>query len=381
MIGTKRLDWRYERFERASDELSGRAAGVRVGMSSAPTVSIALATYNGARFLKDQLQSLSAQTFMPTELVVGDDGSTDCTIEIVHAFAAEAPFPVRIEQNPTRLNYADNFLKTALRCESKYVAFCDQDDVWLPEKLERCVAQLEIHNLDLCAHNATLVDAALNKIGDLVHRPKPVLQPPMTLEPWGNFYGFATVFRRDLLDLIPIQDRPDDNIDFNQKLAHDRWVYFLASTFGRTLPLADSLVLYRQHGQNWVGAQDGVTIADVQERFRDNSAKLLKHSEICAHRSMILRCLAARSGGHVQTTARTAADYWTRLEKIYQLRWTAAAAPLLHHRLFAIVSLLKRGAYAPFARGGLSKRALVKDILVALSAVVRTEDSAVLATK
>src|SRR6478609_12105203 len=119
----------------------GGAARAKV-MSGEPTVSVAMATYNGAKFLQAQLDSLAAQTQLPDELVVGDDGSSDDTLAILEAFAASAPFPVRVDRNETRPDYGDNFMRTALRCTGDYIAFCDQDDVWLPEKIERCAAAM-----------------------------------------------------------------------------------------------------------------------------------------------------------------------------------------------------------------------------------------------
>ena len=97
-------------------------------------ISIAMATYNGEKYIKEQLQSLSNQTSLPFELVVGDDGSTDATLDILKEFCAHAPFPVRIHQNQANLGFARNFLDTARRCKGDWIAFCDQDDVWLPDK-------------------------------------------------------------------------------------------------------------------------------------------------------------------------------------------------------------------------------------------------------
>src|SRR5882672_1499287 len=101
-------------------------------MRNMKTVSIAMATYNGARFIAEQLQSISNQTAPPSEVVICDDHSTDSTIEIATQFAAKAPFPVRIEKNTERLGYRSNFMKAAHLCKSDFVAFSDQDDVWLP---------------------------------------------------------------------------------------------------------------------------------------------------------------------------------------------------------------------------------------------------------
>ena len=98
-------------------------------------ISVAMATYNGERFLEEQLRSLGEQTTLPDELVVCDDTSTDRTPQILAQFAKRASFPVKLFTNDQRLGWRKNFLKAARLCTSEYIAFCDQDDVWLKEKL------------------------------------------------------------------------------------------------------------------------------------------------------------------------------------------------------------------------------------------------------
>src|SRR5690242_8630981 len=111
--------------------------------------SIAMGTYNGATYLPAQLESLLNQDLAPLELVVGDDGSTDDTLAILKNFSVRAPFPVRITSNPKQLGYGENFLQAASRCTGDWVAFCDQDDVWLPSKLARCAEAIESAPADL----------------------------------------------------------------------------------------------------------------------------------------------------------------------------------------------------------------------------------------
>ncbi|MFL5505263.1 MAG: glycosyltransferase, partial [Gemmatimonadales bacterium] len=105
-------------------------------------VSVVLCTYNGARYLPEQLDSLARQSLPPTELVVRDDDSTDETASLVAAFAERAPFPVRWTCNAERLGPTRNFGAAIADATGEFVALCDQDDVWLPEKLERVVGAL-----------------------------------------------------------------------------------------------------------------------------------------------------------------------------------------------------------------------------------------------
>src|SRR3954470_17842517 len=94
--------------------------------------SVAMCTYNGARFLGEQLASVAAQTRPPDELVVCDDRSTDETASLVRDFAAAAPFRVRLHVNERNLGSTRNFERAVSLCEGDLIALSDQDDEWLP---------------------------------------------------------------------------------------------------------------------------------------------------------------------------------------------------------------------------------------------------------
>lgn len=332
-----------------------------------PTVSIALATYNGAKFLQAQLDSLTAQTMQPCELVVGDDCSSDATLEILEAFAATAPFPVSIQRNATRLDFAENFLRTAMRCTGDYIAFCDQDDVWAPEKLELCVDALEKHGATLCAHHALIVDADLKEIGYLSGGERSGLHWPLTIRPWGVFFGFAILIKREVLALVPMQDRPADIFRPGKQMAHDRWAYFLGSTFGLTICLPQPLVLYRQHGANTFGALNTMKLSVLRKRGETAAAEQLAQQEAAWQKAAVLKRVADGAEGEVARLARAGAAYWRRMALIYKQRGDVATRQGLGGRLLAIAKLTGFGGYAPPARGGLSARALAKDLLVAFS--------------
>lgn len=325
-----------------------------------------MATFNGASFLKPQLDSIVRQSLRPDELVICDDNSSDSSVALVRQFASEAPFNVSVHQNKTRLHYGENFLRTAARCTGDFIAFCDQDDVWLPEKLETCVNALQSTGAMLCAHDAYVVDRELKPLRYFAHRPAPGLHPPLTLDPWGAFFGFTIVFRRELLSLIPAVERPDDNIEFSRKLAHDRWVYFLSTTFGSTLYIDQPLALYRQHGGNTFGACRRARFSELHERLQKATPDLQKHADICLQRSRLLRRCSLSNDLHTSIAAGRAATYWERLEAIYRLRLSSASDPSFARRIAACLRLVSLDAYAPFARGGLSGKALMKDLALAL---------------
>ncbi len=147
-------------------------------------ISIAMATYNGAAYLEQQLESLAKQRLLPGELVVTDDGSTDGTIALIEDFARCAPFPVRIVKNEVRLGYRGNFIKNSTICGCDLIAFCDQDDVWHPEKLQEVSKAFDNPDVLLCYHNARLTDKAGAVTGRADIAKINRLNPPASIHPY-----------------------------------------------------------------------------------------------------------------------------------------------------------------------------------------------------
>src|SRR5947209_2797042 len=106
-------------------------------------ISVALCTYNGSKYLKEQLDSIASQSLLPDELVICDDGSLDATESIVRAFEKTALFKVVFLRNEKNLGSTLNFEKAISCCSGDLIALCDQDDLWLPLKLEKLTAAIE----------------------------------------------------------------------------------------------------------------------------------------------------------------------------------------------------------------------------------------------
>lgn len=220
-----------------------------------PRFSIAMATYNGERFLQEQLNSLARQTMLPYELVVCDDGSTDGTVSILEAFAAEAPFAVRIYQNERNLGYGDNFLRAASYCKGDWIAFCDQDDVWLEQKLATCANVLgRFPQIDLLSHSADQVDEHLAPLSHRVpHYRAFRIRSPLQGNALSVHPGFSCCVRKSLLEAMPVDARPESISRLRGRQSHDQFVYHVANTYGYTAELPESLVLYRRHGATATG--------------------------------------------------------------------------------------------------------------------------------
>lgn len=223
-------------------------------------VSVVLATYNGAQYLPKQLASLSQQSLLPAEVVVGDDGSTDATMGIVEDFARWSPFPVRLVVR-RRLGCSDNFLATAALAKGDLLAFCDQDDVWHPDKLER-VVQAFASSPEVClvAHRADLVDRYGSPLGRVIPKLEHVGRYPRGTQAPPAFPGFSLTVRRQLLGVADAGRRPDHGDARVGLMGHDSWLWMLAACTGELVVLADALVSYRQHenlfGNPYVGISE-----------------------------------------------------------------------------------------------------------------------------
>src|SRR5918997_119590 len=201
--------------------------------------SVAMCTYNGARFVAEQLASVAAQTRPPDELVVCDDGSADETRELVGEFAARAPFPVRLSVNERNLGSTRNFGRAISLSAGDLIALSDQDDVWHPEKLEKLEARFDARpSVGLVFTDAELVDERLR-----VRRGRAL----DVLLPGWSVTGATMAFRADFRDLV--LDIPED-----LALIHDGWIALMVAAVSEIDYIAEPLIQYRQHPRQQVGA-------------------------------------------------------------------------------------------------------------------------------
>lgn len=329
--------------------------------SSPPTISVALATYNAGDFLDDQLDSLRSQTRPPLELIVSDDGSTDATMARLQNFAGSAPFPVRILENQRRLNVSDNFHRAAAECSGDYVAFCDQDDVWLARKLERSAAFLSSHEgIDVLVHTGLVVDERLRPTG--ARHPdhtRDAVVESLAYDPWYVPPGYAQVFSRRLLDIADFSTRPAGRSSPYQ-MVHDEWVFFIGLAVGRIGFSSEALVLHRRHGANLSGEPSR---APAHVGFRPTKAHVSTYvgaARLFREHAAYLRGAAWTHPGELRHQLLAAADFYDRHASLWRGRADLYAGSRLA-RGRRLASQAHRGSYRSRRRGGLGLRSLARD--------------------
>lgn len=211
------------------------------------TVCILLSTYNGEKFLETQLNSLINQTYENKKIIIRDDGSSDSTLDILKKYQDEYPYiTVRSENN---VGVKKSFYKLLQFAVDKgfYFSFCDQDDVWLPEKVEKAVEAIEKQFTKegvLYCSALNLVDGELNfikKTKDLVPgKTNAVIQNIVT--------GCTMVLDKPMAEKVLAKEP-----DWYKTEMHDSWFYLVSSFLGNTIFDSNSYINYRQHGNNEVG--------------------------------------------------------------------------------------------------------------------------------
>ena len=217
-------------------------------------VSIVMATYNGGQYLREQLDSIFAQTQNDFEVIVGDDGSIDGTIDILGSYGDR----VRVIHNKCRLGFVRSFENLLRQVQGKFVALSDQDDIWFPQKIQRLYDT--IGDALLVHSDAVLIDGSGNRLGKSLteytgkkclarDRYDVLFENPVT--------GCTTFFRRDLLRwALPFPD----GIPY-----HDWWLAYVAASRGTITYCPEPLLAYRQHELN----SSGITRASLLNRIGD----------------------------------------------------------------------------------------------------------------
>jgi len=233
-------------------------------------ISVAMCTYNGALYLAEQLKSIANQTRLPNELIVCDDGSTDDTLSILKKFNESSPFTVKMYCNRLRLGPTKNFEQAIQLCNGDIIFLSDQDDVWLPGKLEKLMKVFEDYpKAGYVFSDALVVDNELNPLGYTMWerilftgRQRLRFRKGHQLEillKHNVVTGATMAFRSELRDwILPIPDQ----------WIHDAWIALLVSAITRNgFFVEEPLIYYRQHPKQLIGGLKVGFFQQIQKAF------------------------------------------------------------------------------------------------------------------
>lgn len=211
---------------------------------SLPLISVVMATYNGGKFLSQQLDSVLEQTYCNLEIIISDDCSTDTTWDIIEQYVKQ-DHRITAYQNEVNLGYIKNFEKGIGYCKGDYVAICDQDDIWYKEKIDLLMEAIQQH--DLCFCDSELIDEcnqSLNKkLSDIKRLGAYTCCLPFV--PGNCISGHATLIKREtLLQALPFPD----------SFVYDWYLAFFTVCIGSIAYLNQPLVQYRQHRNSSIAA-------------------------------------------------------------------------------------------------------------------------------
>lgn len=235
-------------------------------------ISVAVATYNNADFLVEQLNSIVNQTLPPDEIIIGDDASTDNTVEILKDFAEHSPVETKIFFNPVNIGFIRNFNSIIDRCEGDVIFLSDGDDKWMARKIEKMVEVFQTApDVGLVFSNAEYADFNLELLGqtiankDLSDEDKLKIEEGKIFEILvkrniiaGAFSAFKSEYRKYFSPL-----------PYNLSIYHDAWISLVISSMAKVGYIKQPLSIYRQHS------------AQVTEVFRTEAKKNLNQEAMC----------------------------------------------------------------------------------------------------
>lgn len=245
-------------------------------------ITVLLSSYNGEKYIEEQLNSIFEQTCENVSVLVRDDGSKDGTINILEKYRSQGRLDFYSGNN---LGCAKSFWHLLCSCgDSDYYAFCDQDDVWDRDKLEIAVNMLEKENKDiplLYFGDVRVTDSALNVISGGMVEKMPVTYPHSLIKNVAP--GCTYVFNRKAAEILRKYDCDKYGIDI-----HDWTVYKIINCFGKAVFDEKPHMSYRQHGNNEIGATKKGISGAISAAKRFSNGKMTNSRERNAQR--LLQC-------------------------------------------------------------------------------------------
>jgi len=314
---------------------------------SGPTVSVVVATFNGAPFLAAQLESILEQSRLPDQVVITDDGSTDNTLEVVALASRSAPQSIVwtvVENSGESRGPAKNFESGVALATGDFIALADQDDWWFPKKLAVLESILTASPELLLVHSdADLVDQGGHLLGMTVLDSLRVTSGERRNLVRGG--GLAALVRRNLVTGHTVMLRRQ-LLEMAGPIPpgwlHDEWWALVAAAHGQLRLYPKTLGHYRQHPVNQVGASRS-GVKRLSERFREPQGEFRRRHDT---RHDGLAEFLRRSGEHLPPESVALLS-----GRIDHYAWQAGLSPSRWARVFPIIGVMARGGYRRYRRG------------------------------
>ncbi len=235
-----------------------------------PKVDILLATYNGEKYIKEQVESILNQTYENIQIIISDDCSTDKTRQVLKEY--ENNEKIKIFYQEKNLGYVKNFEFLLKQVESNLYMLSDQDDVWKKEKVEKSVEKIESEKLDLVFGDLEVVDENLNTLYKsynrymhLIHKIKKYQKDYRLQYLYNCMTGCTIISRKNWIDkVLPFPTN-------SKYMIHDYWLGLVIALNGKVGYIEEPYILYRQHGKNQVGSKKASKTASKLEKVRNIS--------------------------------------------------------------------------------------------------------------
>ena len=323
-----------------------------------PVISVVMATCNGARFLPQQLDSIARQTWLPDELVVGDDVSSDGTRDIIRAFAHSNPkIDVHLHENPTRLGSTANFDAAVRRARGDIVVFSDQDDEWLPHRIERLAAALEGDpQASYAFSDGILIDEAGRAVGGSLFSTVDFRARERRFFSAGG--GVHVLMRRNVVAGAALAVRKsalEALVPFEPGWIHDYHIVLALECLGHGVMADEPLIRYRLHSGQQVSVAKPSFAAALRIARKQTQDYCFAEAKRFASIGARLAAVGVSPEHEVFELARAKAEF---IRVRARMRQHPLEAP------FLIVRELLRGSYRRYSQGWTQ---VVVDLLAAIN--------------
>lgn len=204
--------------------------------------SVAMAVYNGEKYICQQIDTILVQLGDNDELVISYDQSSDATWEIIQGYA-QRDSRVRVVTNPNAGGTQNNFTNAVLSCRGQYIFLADQDDVWYDGKIAAVVRAFETTDADLVIHDGYMADTELNIMEKTIFQRFGTYNNPILNIIKQNFWGCCMAFRAGIRELVcPFPNKGG--------VGHDIWIGILMGFAGKIVRLPECLIAHRLHKSN-----------------------------------------------------------------------------------------------------------------------------------